>query len=383
MGARLGWLDQSWPIFQETGLPLIGGTPELPVPIPVGDDVGIYVIAPVVAKSLGLSLHNALSLVLIACTATGILLAIVQLWAAFRDWPTRLYAGIVISATAIVIFFAAGDVYAIGAAGAFILLPLCVLIARRVTPLTLHWLPIAILAGGLAAAFNLVRSNSGTGPLVAIVLVLLAHRATAAQIRALLVAGAVVGTVAMIQLGALPVSARDAYLMEHRADYRPIIPVHPVWYAAYIGFGFLSNPYGLAYKDDVAMEAARRIDPALARPVGEEWRQDVPAHERALRQATLELIRAHPFFALRTIFAKLGVVQLFVLLFGNLGLLGVRHLVAVPRLSGPLVLALGIGTVPGLLAEPGLHYLSAFVAGLAVTAVVGVGLIRDTAIRLP
>src|SRR5215471_11090923 len=84
MGARLGWLDQSWPIFQQTGLTLIGGTPELPVPIPVGDDIGIYVIAPLAAKSLGLSLHNALGLVLVACTAAGILFAVVQLSAAFR-----------------------------------------------------------------------------------------------------------------------------------------------------------------------------------------------------------------------------------------------------------------------------------------------------------
>jgi hypothetical protein len=192
------------------------------------------------------------------------------------------------------------------------------------------------------------------------------------------VAGTAFGIVAVAHLGTMTVTARDTYLTAHRADYQPIIPVHPFWHSFYIGFGFLSNPFGLTYKDDVAMEAARRINPALAVPVAEEWQYNVHAHELALRQATLDFVEAHTFFAIKTVFAKCGVLLLFVLLFGNLGLIGIRNLAAVPSLSVPMCLALALGAMPGVLALPYFNYLSMFVAGLAVTAAIGLGLYRDT-----
>jgi hypothetical protein len=377
MGARLGWLDQSWPVFLQTGLPLIGERNGLLAPIPVGDDIGLYIIAPAAARYLGLSLHDTLSLLLVAFAAIGALLAIGQLWAAFKDWPTRLYAAAAVIASMASILFGAGDIYALTASAVLALLPLCVLIARRIAPMSLMWLPLTVLAGGVGQASNLIRSHSGTGPLIAIVLVVLAHRATAFRTRALLAAGIVFGFVAIAYLGTLPVTARDAYLMAQRGDYRPILPAHPFWHSVYIGFGFLSNPLGLEYRDDVAAEAGRRINPALDVPVAEEWQYNVQGYDLALRQATLDFVKAHAFFAIKTIFAKLGVLQLFVLLFANLGLLGVKPLVALPRLSIPLGFALALAAMPGIMVQPNFNYLSPFVATVTVIAAIGLGLVRD------
>jgi hypothetical protein len=377
MGARLGWLDQSWPVFAQTGLPLIGERNGLLAPVPVGDDIGFYILAPVAARALGLSLHNAISLLLVAFAAAGALLAIIQLWAAFTDWPTRLYTAAAVGATTVLILFAAGDVYAIAAAGVFALLPICVGIGRRRSPIGLGWLPAAVLVGGAAEALNLIRSHAASGPLIAIALVLLAHRATAFRTRLLLVAGIAIGAVGVAYLGTMPVAARDAYLEAHRSDYQPIIAVHPFWHSVYIGLGFLSNPLGLAYKDDVAHEAANRINPALADPITEEWKYDYVAHERAVRQATLDFIAAHTFFAVKSVFAKLGVVTLFLLIFGNVGLLGTRRLAASPSLMIPLGLAMAAAAMPGVLVVPNFNYLSAFVAAATVTAAVGLGLFRD------
>jgi hypothetical protein len=377
MGARLGWLDQSWPVFAQTGLPLIGERNGLLAPVPVGDDIGFYILAPIAAKTLGLSLHNAISLLLVTFVAAGALLAIIQLWAAFADWPTRLYAAAVIGTTAVLILFAAGDVYAIAAGGVFALLPICVGIGLRRRPIGLGWLLAAVLVGGAAEALNLIRSHAASGPLIAIALVLLAHRATAFRTRLMLVAGIAIGVAGVAYLGTLPIAARDAYLEAHRNDYQPIITVHPFWHSVYIGLGFLSNPLGLAYKDDVAMEAARRINPGLADPVAEEWQYNYFDHERAVRQATLDFIAAHTFFAVKTVFAKLGVVVLFLLLFGNVGLLGTKRLAASPRLMIPLGLALAAAAMPGVLVVPNFNYLSAFVAAVTVTAAVGLGLFRD------
>src|ERR1700746_49926 len=86
MGARLQWLDASWPFFEKTGVPLVADLNGLLVPIPVGDDIVLSLLAPAVARCLGLSLHNALSLLLVVFAAIGAALAIGQLWAAFRDW---------------------------------------------------------------------------------------------------------------------------------------------------------------------------------------------------------------------------------------------------------------------------------------------------------
>ena len=100
------------------------------------------------------------------------------------------------------------------------------------------------------------------------------------------------------------------------------------------------------------------------------------AHEKALRKATFDLFAEYPFFAIKTIFAKFGVIQLFVLLFGNFGLFGIRRL-AVSDVRSPLGIAAAFSAVPGIVAQPNFNYLAAFCAAITVTAVVGLGLIRE------
>jgi hypothetical protein len=50
---------------------------------------------------------------------------------------------------------------------------------------------------------------------------------------------------------------RDAFLKAHQPNYHPVLRQHPFWHTVYIGLGYLSNDYGLAYKDIVAAKKKR------------------------------------------------------------------------------------------------------------------------------
>ena len=85
-------------------------------------------------------------------------------------------------------------------------------------------------------------------------------------------------------------------------------------------------------------------------------------YEDILRHEVFKLIQAHPLFTVQTMFAKLGVILFYLLLFGNVGLIAV----ALRKAEWPLQIAFGsamiFNSLFGILATPDYRYLAGFIS---------------------
>ncbi|MCS7212512.1 MAG: hypothetical protein NZ844_12895, partial [Chloroherpetonaceae bacterium] len=105
----------------------------------------------------------------------------------------------------------------------------------------------ALVAAGVIFGWaHLIRAHSATAVLLFIGTLLLCATQIAWPKRGLLLAALIIGFV-LPQVYMKPVfDARDSFL-QARVGYRSIARQHPFWHSVYIGFGYLSNEYGLAY----------------------------------------------------------------------------------------------------------------------------------------
>jgi hypothetical protein len=147
---------------------------------------------------------------------------------------------------------------------------------------------------------------------------------------------------------------RDLYLTKKGSIYEPFTRGHAFWHSAYIGFGFLSNEYGIKYKDESGIEKVRSISPKT-RYLSQEY-------EGIARAEVFRLIKKHPLFVTQTIFAKLGVILFYFLIFSNLGLVAVALHRKTWQLEVAFFGAMVFNALFGIIAVPDYRYLMGFIA---------------------
>ena len=120
------------------------------------------------------------------------------------------------------------------------------------------------------------------------------------------------------------------------------------WHNVYYSLGYLYNYYGLKPSDSHSVIKARSIDPNIS--------LFSPEYEALLRGEFFKFLKAHPFFVLNTLFAKFGICLMYLLIFGNIGLI---YALLYPReVTFTLAFAIGVGfnMLFGLLATPDYQY---------------------------
>jgi hypothetical protein len=143
-------------------------------------------------------------------------------------------------------------------------------------------------------------------------------------------------------------------LKAHQPNYHPVLRQHPFWHTVYIGLGYLSNDYGLAYKDIVAAKKAHELAPDAP--------YCSPEYETALKTAVIDLLRKDPVFVVGTLLAKFGAVLVYFLFAANFGLLAAIRYPKSWAVEVAFVAGLAFNALFGLVAVPRLSYLEGFIA---------------------
>ncbi len=322
------------------------------------DDPGIYYFIPKLAQITGLSTIAATELFFSGMLLAACLSAIVPIFRLVQPWWARAWAVLL---TAVFCFVARGfgDVYVIPAALVAGLGPWLLLLVRAQR---LSWpaYTYCALFGLLVGMAHLCRHHAGT-PLVILLLATLPFAKAIPQ-KQRLIALALVAAGLLLPIAGFQVmlAQRDAFLRAEDPAYVPVLTAHPLWHSVYIGIGFLGNPDGIVYLDEVATRRVAELSPDAAYLSTE--------YEDTLRREVFRLIKRSPFFFLRLATAKTGVLVGLFLLWANLGL------VAIVRRPPPLPLLLGyaaamaFAALPGLLVMPLAKYLLGFVG---LSAMVG------------
>jgi hypothetical protein len=320
------------------------------------DDAGLYYLLPKLAHLFHLAPSEAWAVWFFAILILSFGVGIYGTMHLLKTLPAKILYFIELSFLGALII-KRGDIYQIAPCLALAAVPLLLQSLSSEREDRAVWCNAAALgtAGVIFGLAHLVRSHSATGLLLfAIILLLFGTAVRAWHKRLLLVAIVLVGFMLPLLYMNHVADTRDAFLKAHQPDYRKVLRQHPFWHTVYIGLGYLSNDYGLAYKDIVAAKKAHELAPDAL--------YCSPEYETALKTAVIDLLRQDPVFVVGTLLAKFGAVLVYFLFAANFGLLAAIRYPKPWAVEVAFVAGLAFNALFGLLAIPRLSYLEGFIA---------------------
>lgn len=257
------------------------------------DDQGIYLYLPLFAEATGIeSPELALKWLYITLFALLAFLAPLIFYALFNSLVAGLFAGAAITFHFDV--FANTDIYWVSVWCYLIAVPLLLLVYKRWS----GYRSLAALAGVVAIGSfaTTVRIHAGLPILLGALIVAFLRR------RGLLglVAAGVVLALAYLSFGFVVDGVREYrdHVVGDPGLSEKYPTRHPFWHNAYIGLGYLPNPYGIEWNDSVAADFVKRQNPEAA--------YLSPEYERTLRDEYFRIARTDPGFIRDNLLTKTG-----------------------------------------------------------------------------
>jgi hypothetical protein len=363
MAARWASLQQTLAGYEQTGVPLVGAEGTRLVPTGTADDGGLDYFVPRLAAFLKLPLAESVDIFLGGILIGSFGLGLAGLLLFLRSPWTRYLA--VFEVFVLAIFcLRVGDVYLVPAAAVLAVVPWVLYFSRMKRPSFLFLLFLVLAGMGLGAA-NLLRTHSGTAVMLFCIPILGFLVEVKPRWRMVMLASLISGLLISTLYFRHAFTLRDTYLRNQLADYVAAPRQHPMWHSFYIGLGFVSNPYVAGgYCDEVAVEKVRSISPGAAFLS--------PEYDLILAKEVSQIAMHHPYVLLVNLVAKLGILQMIVLLVGNIAWWAAFYSRRPRSLDLAFLIAIGFSALPGLLVIPVPKYLLGCIALVVVYALVSI-----------
>jgi hypothetical protein len=331
--ALLGW--------NETGIPLVGKFNDRWEAVPCGDDTGLFYLVPLLARKTGWNVNRSLDVFFLGMLLLAGIAGVVGWWLTMPGSWQRALAIIPIAAGTY-LSYKMGDVYVVQASVVLMLIPWLVYALKPcVTPW--HRYLLVFLSGIILGVAQWIRTQSGS-PVLVFFAILICFSPIRRSIRILLSITLFIGVSLPLFCAQIPLHERDRFLVMHQPGYRKSLSHHLFWHTAYVGLGYLTNPYVPAWRDSVAVDYVQSVDPAAIYG-GEEY-------EALLRSRVKEILHRDHKFVFYTVAAKSGVLICMLLLCVNIGL---PAAVLRPKAIGielAFWLGMAFAALPGIIAIP-------------------------------
>lgn len=157
---------------------------------------------------------------------------------------------------------------------------------------------------------------------------------------------------------------RNQFLSQNQPDLMEASGKHVFWHSICIGLSFLSNDYGIPTDDQAVKKKVSSLAPNVLFFSKE--------YDAVVKNEVLKIVRGHPYFVLRTFFAKAGVMAMYVLFFGNIGLIwAFRNLDSLALRMGFLFSA-AFSTLTGFAVTPYHFYCLGLMALITLVGILGI-----------
>jgi hypothetical protein len=342
----------------------------------VMDDLGIYYFIPKLAQLTGLSLNTVIPYFFTGILLLSLALAFIGYCLLCKTFFGR-FISLIVLADVYTIVAPYSDVYVAQAAVPLSIMPLFFYFLHSASSSRLAWSFTLFLffAGVFIGTGNFVRSFAGTPVLLVMIFMLVFARKFAIKQKGTYLAILIIGAFISHFYYSSLVEARDKYLEAHIANYQVMVERHPLWWSAYIGLGYLDNPYKLKYNDSVAAATVKAINPNV----------DFISIEgqKILKQQYFKFIEEHPVFFINTVLSKASVLIQMTLLYLLVGLLCA---ILYPKdwiEEIGILLGIALTAAPGLLVIPNIAYVFGFIVFsiffmlYGLIAAVNQGLLQD------
>lgn len=302
-------------IFQglmQTGIPLIAHEHNTYRPACLIDDIGIYVLVPNIAHFFSLSIEQAIQLFFYVLLLLPYSIGIVGFLNYYTTHGARIMSIFVLTLLTYKAYLC-GDVYLAYYASIVSALPWTLYFFEKKKTQDLYEQGWLFGVGFCAMLFHIIRAYASIGALIFIYIFMLTKR-TKKEIALnslLMLFGSFLCYGYFFYEQKKSLTYAQTYL--HNNNYST--QVHPMWHNIYIGFGFLhtKNNNNITYSDECAFRHAQSVDSSVTQ-------EHMEQYEHIVKNNVLDLWHNQKDFVLFTIFAKLGVILFYILVFANIGL---------------------------------------------------------------
>ena len=349
MPCRIELFNQTIAAFKATGillLKLVDGR-IFPLEQGYGGDPEIYPIVPVLVDWFHLSLDQAIWWTYAVLTGLGMVIAITGFLRLCTDWVSQIVAIIGVLGVGAVCYVVY-DIYLVSFfALCFVPWLFALLSEKKIFPLALY----CLLAGFVMVGVNFLRLHTATALGLAVVTaVVLYYKFSLRTLLLLFCFGCGAGvTFWGIQKA---IEVRNNYLDAHGVAHGGHALGHVFWFSVYVGCGFITNDLGLSFSDSCGFNKFKEIDPTATFCSLEA--------ESIMKNEVFALCKSHPFFILKTLFAKGGVLLYYLFIFANVGLLCAWFYRKPWYIEIPYWFALWFSALPGIVTVPVAPYLTGF-----------------------
>jgi hypothetical protein len=309
----------------DTCVQIVNGT-RVPGAAPI-DNTALLVAVPAVSKALHLSVAGAYDLIMGACLILATLVGAL----AIRKWDIRI---VLYFFTAVGLTALASDAYAFQAFPAIAGIPWLI----RFSSDWKRFAITAILVAFTAGVCDLMRYRAAMPYMAMLVAMAFVYFA---KLRAVML------TLVVLLFSYLP----GAWFYR----YYPLS--HPMWHNIYIGLGWVHNSEVPEYLDAVGGNKVRSIDPSVV--------YCGPEYEAILRREIFRIAREKPWIIAVNVAGKLTAIALMLAII----LFPVRKNCRLNPADTPMVVAMVLGMLPGVLVTPNFRYV---LAGLCFSLLFGI-----------
>lgn len=320
MADRIRYLQQIIDGFLQTQTPLILFDGVKTLPFYTFDDIGIYVIIPQLVRMFGINLEQAINCffygIIISSFALGLLGFLLYYKSVFSK-------SVACCGLAFLLYFITKfnitDVYLAYMASALSIIPLFLYFVTKNTTSNC-WYFFTFIAGIFITTFHYIRAYSSLAPLLFIFILLISSSAISLRKKIVLFCCLIAGTLCPRYYFTTIINQNQHYAQMHFPDADQVIHKHVFWHPIYLGFGFLSclNEDNIQFKDGFGLQKAQMRNPSVSFEHTKEY-------ESIIKEEALLLCKKQPWFVVYTIFAKIGILLLFLLIFSNFGLLATAY----------------------------------------------------------
>jgi hypothetical protein len=331
-------------------------------PAGIGEDIGSYYFIPRLVELTGIELEIVIQLVYSGFVFLGLLSASIAIWLQFKSLLAKLIGVIGLSALSLIIA-GIGDYYIFAGAIPMAIVPWLIYMIKK-PPRNVKYLYLFFfLAGIIVSLGHLIRSHSGTGVLIFILisLVFFANSYSFKQ-KTISILILTLSMATVFNWFNAIVDQRNEYLSSVETNY-DLSGDRVMWHNIYYSLGYLNNNYGQVEgyesheaSDSYSVKRAFEINPDV-KILSREY-------EDILRKETFSFIKAHKLFFLESIVAKIGVMLSYILVFMNIGIVIFVYYKTnlefhLPFLSGIIFnMIFGVLTTPQYLYLTGLFFFS-------------------------
>lgn len=357
MDCRLQNLQYILEGFSRINIPLIGWNNNALMPFLVGDDIGIYILIPYLVRIFGISLSQAITIFFHGIIALSFIAAFTGFLLLYKTWLPRIIAtSWLLVLLAFIVHSHLYDTYLAYLATCLGTIPLFLFFLKKNQPNNAKSLYYFMFSSAIfLGTFHYIRGYSSVAPLLFMGVIIACHEKIVAKNKCILGILLLLGLSIPYCYFTYCTTTYKSFAAKQWPDLN-IATQHPFWHQIYIGFGFLScfNDDKITYADECGFKKVQERNPSLTIPYTEQY-------ESVLKNEIIRLIKEKPFFVLYTLFAKIGVLLLYLFLFANSGLLAALLFPKVWYLESAFLCALLFNSIFSLLSIPSHAYSLGFI----------------------